>query len=391
MTGFGFAVCAELAHLRRDRFDLALVTLAPLLFLALMAGMIVAGTPEGLSVVVIDRDHSTASRAVIRAIDRVPALAVAGQTDSFDDALAALRRERAVAIVILPEGLGTLRSGLHPPSVQILYQTAFLSTGTLSSVFLRASIAGALAERVPGAAGVGGVALVRVPLPGVQVTILGNPGLSLEWYLGLLLGPAILHLLVAVLCVASVGREIEDRSLAPWARRVSGSPTTPAAAPAAALAATLAGRLAPYVAIGSLWGILWLFWLTLARGYRFDGQIALVALGLVLLFAATAAISALLVVLTREVATSLSVSVIYAGSALAYSGASLPITGAPLIPRLWSGALPLTHYITLQMDQVIDAEGRAWSIQAGILLLYVAVCGGGAVLLLLHRMARSRA
>ena len=65
-----------------------------------------------------------------------------------------------------------------------------------------------------------GVAALRVPLPGVQVTLLGNPSASLEWYLGLLIGPAILHLLIAVTAAASLGRELVDGSLGPWAVRV---------------------------------------------------------------------------------------------------------------------------------------------------------------------------
>lgn len=377
MSAFGADCRAEIAHLRRDRFDLALVTIVPLILLALMAGMMIGGSPKGLGVVVIDQDRSATSRAVIRAVGRVPALAITAQSETLADALDRVRREEAQAILILPPGLGTVRPDVTAPRVEILYQTVFLSTGALSSAFLQASVGAALAERLPAAAGAPGAPLLAGPLPAVQVTVLGNPGFSLEWYLGLLLGPAILHLLIAVVCVASVGRAIEDGSLAPWARRV-GHP-----------AAAVAGRLTPYVAIGTLWGIAWLFWLTLARGYRFDGQIAAVALGLVLLFMATAAVSALLVAATRAVATSLSASVIYAGSALAYSGASLPITGAGVVPRVWSAALPLTHYLTLQMDQTIGADARAFATQAAILLLYVAVAGGGAAALL-HR-ARSPA
>lgn len=367
MTTFGAAWRAEWRHLGNYRLDLALVTWLPALLLLLMGGMISYGTPQGLGVVVIDHDRSAASRAVIRTVEHVPALAVVAEVNSLPAALTALRREQAVVILVLPAGLGAPAIAAATPKVQILYQSAFLSTGTLSSTFLRVAVLAALAERLPHETGLGGAPLLRAPLPGVEVTILGNAGLSLEWYLGLLVGPGILHLLIAVLCVASLGREVEDGSLARWARRVR----YPVPA--------LAGRMSPYVIIGTAWSILWLLWLTLGHGYRFDGPIVLVVIGLFLLHAATAAISALLVAVTRKVGTSLSISVIYAGSALAYSGASLPITGAPLIPRLWSDALPLTHYLSLQMDQAIGVSSRPFVVEASILLLYVVVVGSTAV------------
>lgn len=123
-----------------------------------------------------------------------------------------------------------------------------------------------------------------------------------------MLGPGILHLLIAVTCVSSIGALMEDHSFAAFAR---GTP---------APVAVLIGRMVPHIVAGTLWGTLWLLWLTLARGYRPEGSLMLIVVGLVLLFVATAALALLLVAATREVSTSLSGAVILAGSALAYSG-----------------------------------------------------------------------
>ena len=97
----------------------------------------------------------------------------------------------------------------------------------------------------------------------------------------------------------------------------------------------------PFVAAISLWGIVWLLHLTLARGWRIEGSLPLIALGQTLFYAATAAIAALLVAVTRETATALSASAVYAGSALAYSGATLPLNGANAFAHIWSNVLPL--------------------------------------------------
>lgn len=375
MSAFRQALVDELAHLWRDRFDLSLLTLVPLVCLVVMGGMMSQGSPHGLGVVIVDEDRSTASRSIVRAIGAVDALTVVDDGASLSEGFSAIRSERAIAVVLLPSGLGSTRPAAVQPSIEIFYQTAFLSTGAVTSALLQSTIAAELIRQAPRQSGVAGVAALRVPLPGVQVTLLGNPSASLEWYLGLLIGPAILHLLIAVTAAASLGRELVDGSLGPWAVRVG--------APAMATA----GRLLPHVVVGTLWLCLWLLWLTLGQGFAFTGAIGLVAVGGVLLFLATAAISALLISLTGEVATSLSASVIYAGSALAYSGASLPITGGIAIAQIWSAILPLTHYVTLEMDQTIGVDVAIWAKQA-LILAIVALIGGGGAVLILHRQAR---
>ncbi|WP_231565290.1 ABC transporter permease [Sphingomonas sp. Ant H11] len=125
MSGLRRALGAELAHLARDRFDLALLTLLPLLFLLVMGGMLFAGVPQGLGVRIVDQDHSAVSRAVIRAIAASDTVRVAGVGSDLAEAFAAVRREQAVAVVVLPAGLGDGRARAAPRSVEIFYQTAF--------------------------------------------------------------------------------------------------------------------------------------------------------------------------------------------------------------------------------------------------------------------------
>ncbi|MEG8024841.1 hypothetical protein QP162_11015 [Sphingomonas aurantiaca] len=47
MTAFRAALVEELAHLWRDRFDLALLTLVPLVCLVVMGGMMARGRRAG--------------------------------------------------------------------------------------------------------------------------------------------------------------------------------------------------------------------------------------------------------------------------------------------------------------------------------------------------------
>ncbi|MET4897825.1 ABC transporter permease [Sphingomonadaceae bacterium jetA1] len=370
MSGFAHGFGAEIRRIGATRVDLFLLTAMPLLLLAAMAAMIFAGSPRGLKTVIVDHDGGVLARAITRDIAASPDLRIVAETPDLGAAMAMIRREDAVAAVVIPHGVGTRVAQGAP--VEIFHQALFLSTGALAATHLRVAVLAALAQAAPDQAGLRGVAATRLPLPGVTVTLLGNPTFSLEWYLGLLLGPGVLHLLIAVTAVSSVGALMRERSFARY--------VTASAAPGTALA----GRLAVHVVAGSIWGTLWLLWLTLARGYRVEGSLLLIVLGLILLFAATVSVALLLVAATRTVSTSLSGAVILAGSALAYSGASLPLAGASLFARVWSAILPLTHYVTLQMDQVLGVAPAPMLHAAGALLLYPIVAGGAGLGLMLR-------
>ncbi|OYY91701.1 MAG: ABC transporter [Sphingomonas sp. 28-66-16] len=364
---------AELARLARTRFDLALLTLVPALLLASMAAMIFPGSLRALKVVVVDRDGGPLARQIIRNVRASPRLDLVGVTPQIGPALSAVRREAAQAVLVIPPAAGLLRD--RQP-IEILYQAQFLAAGSLASTYLELATADALARAAAQQAQLAGLEGVRRRVPGLHIRLLGNPTLSLEWYLGLLLGPGVLHLAIAVTAIGSAALLMEDGSFAAFARRTR------------APATWLIGRMGPHVLAGTLWGALWFLWLTLARGYRLEGSLSIVVAALFLLFVATVAIALLLIAVTRETATALSGAVIVAGSALAYSGASLPINGAPWPAQLWSAILPLTHYLHLQMDETMGAALRPVLVEAGVLLLYPLLPGGLALWLMTRAGAR---
>lgn len=364
---------AEIARLGRSQVDLILLTVMPALLLALMGAMISGGSLRDEPVVIVDRDGSAVARAIQRTIDGSPMLKVVAVLPDIAPAMSMIRSERALAVLVIPRGVGEADA----PPVEILYQAQFLASGSIAQATMRAAATRAIAQATPRLVGANGVVSLPIPLPGVRVTLLGNQTVSLGWYLGLLLGPAVIHLLFAVSAIGAVAPLMVDRAFASHAR------ATPHAR------WNLVGRLGPHGVACWLWGIVWIVALTLLGDYRFLGSIWAVAAGLGLLSLATVGVALFLIVVTREVATALSAAVIVAGSALAYSGASLPIDGAPWFARVWSAVLPLTHYVRFEMDVMIGAHARPLLVEAGVMLLYP-VLAGGAGLWLFGRSAHAR-
>lgn len=367
MSDFTRAFGAEVDHLARDRWDQWLLFGLPALLLGLMAMMLLDGVPRDLPVAVVGPGDDRQSSRFVRTLDESPAVAVAARVGTEADAMALVRRGAVVAFVELPADLGPRAA--RP--LRVSYNAAFLSTGAIAEAGMATALTAAALDARLDARGLRG--LEAVPLsPPVTLNILANPQASFEWYLQALVDPAVLHLLVACATAMAMGRALDGRSLRRWAETSGGG------------VGALAGKLAPYVLITTAWGAAWLIWIAGVRGWQPQGSLWLIMLGQLLLLAATAAISALLVVATRETSTALALSAVYAGSALAYSGGSLPVAGGSLFARGWSGFLPFTHYLDLQMDQWLGAPAALAAMQLGILLTYLLV-PAAATLALLRR------
>ena len=366
MSAFSDAFFREVAHISRDRWDLALLFVMPALLLGLMAAMLLAGSPRDLPIGIVGPD-TPASRQVARAIDETDAVNVVARPANEAEALSLVRSGAIVAFLEWPGGEG------QPP--RISYNASYLTAGSLAERGIASALSVVVLERALDARGASGLALVRANPPRLSVSLLGNPGASFEWYLQALVDPAILHLLVACATAMAMGRELKSGRLGEWAGAQG------------RLAASLAGKLTPYVLVACGWGALWMIWIAGVRGWAPEGSLLLVFAGQSLLYAATAAISALLVAATRETSTALAASAVYAGSALAYSGGSLPVGGASLFARGWSEALPFTHYLDLQMDQWLGAPASLALADLGLLSLYVLVPGAATIALLNRKQA----
>ncbi len=370
MTGFAFALRREASHLARNRWDLAMVTLFPAIAILIVAAMLIHGVPRGLPVAVVDQDNSAFSRAAVRAVAAAPAVTITQRPADMPAAEALARSGTVWAILHIPAGASDGLTRTETPAIHILYNASFLTIGASAASGIGAAVQNVIAERGLDALHARGLPAIRIEPPRVQATVLFNPQTSFEWYLQALIHPAVLHLLTACVAVMAMGRELEGRSLARWTRETGGG------------LAALAGKFVPYLALLGVWAMVWMIWLLGIRGWTMNGSLMLTLFAQLLLFAGTAAISILLIVVTRKPSFAFSASALYAGSALAYSGGTLPLDGGSGFARGWSQALPFTHYLKLQMDQFLGAPLAIALPALFALLLYLIVPLAGALVLL---------
>ena len=367
MNRFRDACLRELQFIRGSAVACLALFVLPAASLLLMAAMLSQGALRALPIGVVDEAHSPASRAVLEAVVAQPELRVDSAYASVAEAHAALRDGRIWAYIAIPHGFVPVMRG-GEETLLIRSNAAYLSIGSVLERALERSVSGAVRAVWKDAEGLQG--LGRQAMPQVQVSVLFNPQASFEWFLQALVQPAILHLFAACLGAYAMSRVlggIDGRAFARWRRESGGGWVA------------LAAKFTPYLLVMGAWGAAWLIWLVGVRGWRVQGSLAMIWLGQWMLFAASMALSGVLVALVRKPAFAFSATALYAGSALAYSGGSLPIDGAPSWVRVWSQSLPFTHYLTLQMDQFLGAPVARSVGGLCLLLAYAAVAFAGCV------------
>ncbi len=363
----------ECRFLRGSPWDLALATWIPCLLLIVMAWLFSGGVPRELPIAVVDLDHSATSRELVRQLQASPGLRVAEQPASLPQAFSLARALKVYAVVHIPAGTGRdiQRGGsgtvfsYFNASYQVAGQAAARDIDSaVQAASARLAVAEVALSRGPGS--------VRAAPVAVQSSVLFNPGRSYEHFLLGLLFPALLHMVMCVAMVGAFGRELRDATIGRWLRD-SHDRLLPA----------VLGKTAPYFVLFTLYGGAGLAWLAGIRGGGVAGGVVWLMLGQALMYLAYAAIALLFVAVTRSMISALSAAGLYAGTSLAFSGATFPLQGAPWFTRLWSELLPYTAYLKLQAQQL--DMGSALAVSAwplGVLLLFVLIPGAIGVALL---------
>ena len=347
---FVSAVRDEARVLVTRRWDAFVAFGLPMILLMVIAAMLAPGVIRQAPVAVVDQDNSAFSRAAIRNMEASAGVRVTHAPATMTEAMALMRRGEIYSVAHFPADFsdGAFR---RPEQVTVSFNGAFQTVGALSALGQSAAIASAAGQQLQERARQRGLPETALQLPAVQVSIVGNPQLSFELFLGGLLAPGVLHLLAACSAVLAVGRQMQGGSFKRFKAETGGFTTT-----------ALIGRLIPHFVIFSLWGLAWIAWLSGVRGWGVAGSLPLLILGIVALMAVSVVVSALLVAALGEVDMAFSATAIYSGAAIAFSNGTLPLDHGPRFARIWSDILPYTHYLRLQTGQLVTGatSASAW-------------------------------
>ncbi|GAA5019506.1 ABC transporter permease [Acinetobacter puyangensis] len=368
-------ILRELHYLLKNKWDLALVTLAPLLIIFLFSSMFYAGKAEHLPIAIIDQDQSELSRSIEKHLSHNQSLSVAVITNSQDEAEHLLNQTKIWGYVLIPSGAEQRLVKAQDAQIAIAFNQSFFSIGnTISSAMMLGTLQAIveftgddyLGKKLP---------YLDAPTPNVKISTLYNPDLNYEFYLEPFVVPAILHLLLCCCVAFSVGQEIKRHTLHGWLDQGT-------------LFSALMAKILVYVSIFCLWTWLWMFWLIVIRGWFVAGSLGLILAAQILFYFAYAVISSSMVLATKNLSKTFGLIAVYGGSSLSFAGVTLPLNNAPLFTKFWANIIPYTPYAKLQTEQWVIGSPIYISLYPLALLLLYCIVYAAISLLLLKKIWR---
>ena len=351
---FRASLARECRYLRRNPWDMALLTWLPLLLCGVIAWQLSSGVVRDMPVLLIDQGHSAIGRDLAIRIEAAPGLTLAGQVPDLRTAERMIRAKQALGAILVPsETARTALSGQAP--VIVYFNASYPSAAATIQREAAAVIDSANARLAATRVGIDVLPGSMRPAPVRAITVMaGNAAASQEQQLVSLLHPALLHLLFMLAVVSAFGRELRDRSIAEWAPDIT----------------ALAGKAAPYLAVFMGWGLLAILWLAGVRGWQFAGSPTVLIAGYAAMYLAYLGMALLLVGATRTLSQSLSITGLYAGASFAFAGAIFPLDQASLFGRVWGNLLPFTHFSRL-LARTWIAQGTPASLVGPLLWMLV--------------------
>ncbi|MFC3551008.1 ABC transporter permease [Lysobacter cavernae] len=335
-----------------DRRSRLLLVVFPLASWLLLLWLFWPRVPHDLPIAVLDADGSALSRQLTRAIDATPSIRVAYAVTDQGGGRDLVLRGQAYAVLAIPAGLEASVLRGDPDPVQLFYNTQLLTAGNLVARDARLAAGTLSVTLAAGRRALQGentrLAVAAANPIGTELHPLFNPSMDYARFLGLTLVAALLHIFAVVAGADACGRELRERTAGAWFEASGRSAFV-----------ALAGKLAPYALwFAALGSAVLLTSMALLR-IEMAGSVVLLLLGWCVFGIASLGLGAFLIGCTANLRMATSIASLIISPALAFSGLTFPAWSMPVMIKLWSALLPLTHYLTLHVQQVSMGAGAA--------------------------------
>ena len=296
--------------------------------------------------VVLDADHSEASRHLVRRMTVTGYYDVVGTVPGYRELQTAFRSGDAGVGLVIPDRYGADLARGRTAQVQLLVdgsdpQTVASATNTAASVI--GQLAG---EHAAARARAGGAAAsAAAPAVTLATSILYNPDLRTAVYIVPGLVGVILTLTMVMFTSMAIVRERERGTL----EQLIVSPVQSVE--------LVVGKIIPYIAIGYVQMALILLFGTALFDVPFVGSVELLFLLASLFIAGNLALGLLFSTLARTQQQAMQMSFFFLLPNILLSGFMFPFDGMPRFAQVLSSALPLTHFLRIIRGIVLKGAG----------------------------------
>lgn len=377
-AGWRAVVQRESARLRKDFWDLGMLTWIPLVLYVLTWFIFAGGVVRDIPLVVVDENQSTLSRQLVRWLDASPGISVAEEVGTSQEAFFLLRERRAYGLVLIPKDFSTEISQGRSVSIQWFYNGQFSSHAGALTKDVRTVVATMSAGAKMTARTKRGTSTVQAaeqfePIRTALVSLF-NENTSYESFLAMVLIPSMLQIFIVVAVVTTIGRELRDGTIPQWLAAANQS--WPVA---------VAGKLFyPFVAF-CVQALLFVIFFAVIRDWAIEGSVMAILVSLLLFILAYIGLGIMIIGITLSLRNALSAAAFITAPAFAYAGQGFPLLAMPPLAKVWAQSLPLTHYLQLQTRHWLAGAPFQYGIGEMLVLCGFAVGCSAVGIFLLHK------
>jgi len=307
------------------------------------------GVPAGLPVGVVDNDRSSLSRNFISQLDATPAADVR-MFDTYSEARAEMQRGRITSICVIPEGMYRDVSAQKQPMMTFYVNGLYFMGGSLAYSDLLTMLnltSGAVQRQVLRMKGMNDDRIMGMIKPvELDVHMIGNSTMHYGAYLGSMMIPGVLEMVIVVLIVYSLGTELKYGGSRRLLELSGGS-----------IGVALIGKLLLYTIFFFFMGVSIVMLLYSWCHYPFAGSIWYMFLDVFLLVLSSEAMGITIISFCPVLRFSLSISSLYTVLAFSLTGFTLPLEAMPDVFQYVSAIFPLKHYYQFFVQEGIFGTG----------------------------------
>ncbi len=308
-----------------------------------------SGVPTGLPIGVVDNDHSSLSRNFISQLDATPAAEVR-IFDTYPEARVEMQRGRITSICVIPEGMYRDVSAQKQPEMTFYINGLYFMGGSLAYSDLLTMInltSGAVQRQVLRMKGMNDAQIMGMIKPvELDTHMIGNSTMNYGAYLGSMMIPGVLEMVMVVLIVYSLGTELKYGGSRRLMELSGGS-----------IGVALLGKLILYTIFFFLLGVTIEMLLYSWCHYPFAGSVWYMFLDVFLLVLASEAMGITIISFCPVLRFALSVSSLYTVLAFSLTGFTLPLEAMPEAFQYVSAIFPLKHYYQFFVQEGIFGTG----------------------------------
>ena len=359
----------ETRHVMRDFRTVYLALGIPLVML-LLFGYALTMDVENVPLLVVDDDHSAASRDLTGSFERSTLFTVVERIDDPDAVVGAFRRNEAKAALVIARGFGKDLDRGEPATAQLIIDGTDANVASIAIGYASAIAQTKTVTLVSRTLADHGISMGDAPRPPIDVRVRNwfNSALRSRWYMVPGLVAVIMAMMSAFLMALTVAREWERGTM----EQLLVTPVHPVE--------IVLGKVIPYYVIGLAQVTL----IAAAGAFLFDVPIRggiLLLNGLSSLFLVGALGQGLLVsIVTRNQQLAMQLSILSSMlPALLLSGFLSPIASMPRVVQAITYIVPARYFLTILRGVFLKGVGLdiLWPQAAALVVFAVVMLAAG--------------